>query len=78
MRQPALHIKANPNAAPREPVARCDWSSQVGAYEQAEEIRRYWQAKGFWVVINVVQTGRHPSDGLFGLKSNLIGGLPPA
>ncbi len=76
-RKPALRIKANPNAAPREPVARRDWSSQAGATEQAEDIRRYWRAQGCWVVIEVVKTGRHASDGLFGLKSNLIGGLPP-
>ncbi len=62
----------------REPVARRDWSSQAGAHEQAEDIRQYWQAQGFWVVVEVTQRGKHPRDGLFGLKSNLIGGLPPS
>ncbi len=77
---PRIHNK-NPNPAPREPVARRDWSSQMGAYEQAELIRQYWWGKGRHnVLIAVVQTSHRgrARDGLYGLKSNLVGGLPPA
>lgn len=78
IRKPALRIQRNPHPAPREPVARRDWSSQMGAHEQAQLIREYWwREKGIAVTITVVHTGHHASDGLFGLKSNMIGGLPP-
>ena len=72
-RKPALHVKANPNAAPREPVAARDWSAKAGAYEQAELIRRYWHAKGHLVDVRVVPVG---GDGLFGVRSSLVDGMP--
>jgi hypothetical protein len=70
--------KANPHAAPREPVAARDWSTQAGAYEQAELIRRYWMGKGRYVTVAVEQRSKHAREGLFGIRSNLVNGLPPA
>jgi hypothetical protein len=58
--------------------AETDPSSPAGAADLARRIKAYWNACGFsGVVTEIVACGRHGEIPTYGVRSNLIGALPP-
>ncbi len=59
-----------------------DYSNQAGAEALAAELSRYWKSRGFDLVEFAVEPVIAPADmpnrtTVYGVRSNLSGGLPP-
>ena len=70
--------RLRPRRASTRRNAETDPSSPAGAADLARRIKAYWNACGFsGVVTEIVACGRHGEIPTYGVRSNLIGALPP-
>ena len=58
-----------------------DWLSFAGACNLADALRKYWKRRGYDVEVRLEAVGRYEahgkSRGYYGVRSNMVGGLPP-
>jgi hypothetical protein len=86
MLDPAMQaFDADMQARPRPPRrSSTRWAQQIdnlsapGAQRLSELIRSFWSAAGFSnVETQIVHSGGSPASPAWGVRSNLIGALPP-
>jgi hypothetical protein len=86
MLDPAMQaFDAQMRARPRPPrrgstkrKAEIDQSSPAGAAELGRRIVQFWAAAGFDITVEVVHSGGPRQSPIFGVRSDMIGGLPAA
>jgi hypothetical protein len=70
--------RLRPRRASTRRNAEIDQSSPADAAELGRRIRAFWADAGFAnVVTEIVACGRHGEIPTYGVRSNLIGALPP-
>jgi hypothetical protein len=68
--------RVRPRRASTKRNAEIDQSSPAGAAELGRRIVQFWAAAGYDITIEVVHSGGRRESPIFGIRSNLIGGLP--
>jgi hypothetical protein len=70
--------RAQPRRAATRRNAEIDQSSPAGAAELGRRIVQFWANAGFDITVEVVHSGGPRQSPIFGIRSDMIGGLPPA
>jgi hypothetical protein len=74
-----MQAKSRP---PRRPStkrnAEIDQSSPAGAAELGRRIVQFWTDAGFDITVEVIHAGGPRESPVYGVRSDMIGGLPPA
>jgi hypothetical protein len=76
----AADMKAKPRPPRRSSTRReqIDVSSAPGAANLARRLKAYWTDAGFDITVEVIHAGGPRESPVYGIRSNLIGGLPAA
>jgi hypothetical protein len=73
----AMRARPRPRRASTRRADELDNLSAPGAQRLSEMIRSFWRAAGFSnVETQIVHSGGSPGSPAYGVRSNLIGGLP--
>jgi hypothetical protein len=57
--------------------AEIDQSSPAGAAELGRRIQAFWNSVGYDIQVEVIHAGGPPQSPIWGVRSDMIGGLPP-
>ena len=70
--------RVRPRRASTKRNAETDPSSPAGAAELGRRIVQFWNSVGYDIQVEVIHAGGTPQSPIWGVRSDMIGGLPPA
>jgi hypothetical protein len=74
-----MRARQRPRRASTRRNAEIDQSSPAGAAELGRRIRAFWADAGFDNIrVEVIRAGGPHESPVYGVRSDMIGGLPPA